>query len=342
LKRIPKLTKEQLTELKNFMHEKSTDKIEASRVQAILMLNQNIGYDVLEEITGYSKRQAFHLRRQYCAKGLDCIKTKKRPAKCLLTKQQRIEICELLKNKTPKDYEYENDYWTTAIVGHLIKQMYGVHYKSKTPIYILFREAKMSFHKPGFHYDRRDQAKIDTWKQWAKPIIEEALKDDNTIILTGDEMMVTTQTTFQKIWLPLGQFPQITVSTNRKRRCVYGFVDLKTGREYAFKTIAANSEETVQILEQLAQLHPNKKIIIFWDNAIWHKSTLVKEFLGKTKYKFYLINFPPYAPDENPQEHVWKEGRAKITHNKFINNIDAIVDDLVNYLNSNTFRYKFL
>ena len=83
-------------------------------------------------------------------------------------------------------------------------------------------------------------------------------------------------------------------------------------------------------------------IVIVWDNAPWHRSNVVREFLAAHPGKFHLFAFPPYYPDENPQEHVWKAGRAKITHNVFIEKIDQASDDFVTYLNQSKFDYKFL
>lgn len=51
---------------------------------------------------------------------------------------------------------------------------------------------------------------------------------------------------------------------------------------------------------------------------------------------------PTYAPEENPQEHVWKSGRSECTHNTFIEDIDAATDELVEYFNKTKFPYKLL
>ena len=95
-------------------------------------------------------------------------------------------------------------------------------------------------------------------------------------------------------------------------------------------------------LNKKVKNHENEKIVIIWDNASCHKSALVKEFLAETTYDFYFINFPPYSPELNPQEHVWKQGRSEITHNNFIENIDKATDAFVEHLNSTLFQYKFL
>ena len=101
-------------------------------------------------------------------------------------------------------------------------------------------------------------------------------------------------------------------------------------------------QTTCEILEKIGRLYPNKKIIIFWDNAPWHRGLRVRDFLSETRHNFYLVNFPPYTPEENPQEHVWKTAREYVTHNKFLKNLERVAKDFVNYLNNSTFKYSLL
>jgi len=260
----------------------------------------------------------------------------------LLTEGQRKEIVKTITTSSPRSFGYDEDYWTTYILGALIKEQYNVFYKSKTSLYLFFKEAKFTYHKPDKQYKNRNQETIDNWLTHNKSKIQEALNDENTVVLVEDEMMLSTQTTTQKIWLPLGEFPKIDVSSKRQNRCIYGFLNIKTGHEHAFKTLRANSEESCGVLEKIGSLYKNQKILLIWDNASWHKSEKIKEFLQKTKHSFHLIQFPPYAPDLNPQEHVWKAGRSHVSHNEFIENIDQATNRFVKYLNDSFFEYKFL
>ena len=54
-----------------------------------------------------------------------------------------------------------------------------------------------------------------------------------------------------------------------------------------------------------------------WDNAKFHKGKLIRKALENDLSSFFLINFPPYAPDTNPQEHIWKWGKDQIANHQF-------------------------
>ncbi|PIQ07367.1 MAG: hypothetical protein COW72_00695, partial [Candidatus Nealsonbacteria bacterium CG18_big_fil_WC_8_21_14_2_50_37_10] len=92
---------------------------------------------------------------------------------------------------------------------------------------------------------------------------------------------------------------------------------------------------------KVREIYPKKKLLIFWDGAGWHRGSKVQEFIKQDK-NIQTIYFPRYAPEQNPQEHVWKSGRNKVTHNRFIQDIDSATDDLIKYFRSHKFNYSLL
>lgn len=312
------------------------------RSQAILMLADNQPIDLIGQITGFGRSQIFNWRKIYDDKGLSGIQSKPRKVKHLLTKTERQELAETLHNKTPKDLGYEQDYWTTGLLGYHIDKQYQVKYKSKTSYYLIFKESKFTFHKPGRVYQRRDEEKVKEWKTANKDRVKHALLEEpDTLILTADEMHLSNQTTVQKIWLPAGSYPKIEVASKRQSRSIYGFLNIKTGQETAFKTHWQNMYITAEVLRKLRAVYPKEKILLVWDKAPWHKGSKAQDFI-KADGNIEVIEFPGAAPEVNPQEHVWKAGRSQITHNQFITDIDQATDQFINYLNAATFDYDFL
>ena len=342
-KLIKKLTSQQIQELTNYKREHERSGTEAMRVLAIILFDSGSDSEFIKNLTEYDRKYASNLRRKYLKCGIASLDDRKgKLPRALLTKGQREEVVKNIKTLTPKAFGIDTDYWTTSIIAVLIKEQYNVQYKSRTPISLLFKEARFTYHKPDKQYRARNQQIIDQWITTNKPVIQAILDDKKTVVLVADEMMLSTQTTTQKLWLPKGEFPKIDVSSKREIRCIYGALNIKSGRAYAFKTMRANSKSSCDFLESLGNLYEGYKIILIWDNASWHKSAEIKDFLTKTKHNFHLINFPPYAPELNPQEHVWKAGRAQVTHNNFIADIDKAADQFVQFLNKDFFNYKFL
>lgn len=340
-----KLSNKQTIELRNIIYRNEHSSREVKRAQAIILIDKGIDTATISSLTGLGRSQIFNLRRRYLKKGLLAItdKNKKNPRE-LLTKKQRDEIIGSVKSKTPgqcDEYFEKNEYWTTGILGKYILRKYGVAYKSKTSLHLIFRQSKFTFHKPGRVYQKQDGAEVKKWRKMAKPILEKALADPDTIILCEDEMVLSTQTTFQKIWLPQGEYPKIEVSNKKENRSIYGFLNIKNGTEHAFKTDWQNMYITAEILKNIRKIYPREKLLLLWDGPGWHRGKEVISFI-KQDGRVATLHFPKYSPEENPQEHVWKKGRSAVTHNFTINDIDETTDEFVKYLNANKFNYSLL
>lgn len=321
----------------------SNDKDEIRKSQTILLLDEKNGLKLVKRLIGYGKTQAYTIKKRYLKEGIPSLSDKRKgKPKELLTKQQREEIIETVKTKRPKDCGYEREHWITSILGDWISRNFKVKYKSKTSLYLVFKQAQFTYHKPGRVYDKHDEKEVEAWKAETKPKLDRYLKEENTVLLAEDEMVLTTETTIQKVWLPAGEFPKIICTTGgRKRRSVYGFLNMKTGEEHAFKTEFQNMYQTKDILEEIRKIYPKQKIVLFWDNAGWHRGSVVQDWI-RNDGNIEIIHFPRYAPEENPQEHVWKSGREKVTHNEYIENIDVATDKLVEYFKRTRFGYSLL
>lgn len=101
-----------------------------------------------------------------------------------------------------------------------------------------------------------------------------------------------------------------------------------------------NSQTTIKFLKKLLKIYQNRKIFLIWDSAGWHKSKEIREFLlrinqGKTKLE--LFSFPPYTPEFNPQEHVWKALRQNITYNRLEKDFAVLIKDCLKFLRGTDF-----
>ena len=180
--------------------------------------------DFIEALTGYKRRQVFKYRAQFLKEGLCGIANKRKgKGKRLLSSNQRNEILTFLTTTTPKDHGYEVELWSTSVLADLIQEKYGVVYKSKKAFDLLFEEAKFSFHKPGQVYEKRDEEKVLAWKKEIKPKLSKAFEEPDVVVLCEDEMVLSSTTTFQKIWLKKGSIPRLSSPTPRKIKAFMGF-----------------------------------------------------------------------------------------------------------------------
>lgn len=65
-----------------------------------------------------------------------------------------------------------------------------------------------------------------------------------------------------------------------------------------------------------------KKILMVLDNARYHHAKMNKEFIKEIKSRMELIYLPPYSPELNPIEFLWKKTRRAVTHNRYFESLE--------------------
>jgi transposase len=150
-------------------------------------------------------------------------------------------------------------------------------------------------------------------------------------------MSLSQETLTKNVWYFKNQEPLIEAKRKGRSQSFYGALNLRTGKETAVKVKRQNSKASIAFLKKLGQTYTGKHILLLWDNASWHKSKEVKAFL-KTTSQFTLMNFPPYTPEFNPQEQIWKALRQNVTHNRFEKDFDVLIKECLRYLNRSNFK----
>jgi transposase len=76
------------------------------------------------------------------------------------------------------------------------------------------------------------------------------------------------------------------------------------------------------IKKMLRNAKTDKKILMVLDNARFHHAKINKEFLKSVRDRIKLLYLPPYSPDLNPIESLWKKTRRDVTHNRYFESLE--------------------
>ena len=76
-------------------------------------------------------------------------------------------------------------------------------------------------------------------------------------------------------------------------------------------------------LEELSNQYPEDMILLCCDGAAWHKSKSLQ--IPENIELFYI---PPYTPEMNPIEQIWKELRKLGFRNEIFSSLEKVVDRL--------------
>ena len=142
------------------------------------------------------------------------------------------------------------------------------------------------------------------------------LADPGVEIWYGEEVHFHLHTTITRMWAPKGRQPEIPSKPGRAKVGLFDAINPATG-ELFFKEVQNFNTQTFTgfLLEfhALRKERASKKIVLIVDNAAYHKKA-VRE-LGTREGQ--IVFLPPYSPDLNPMERVWRWTRRCCTHNKY-------------------------
>jgi hypothetical protein len=145
-----------------------------------------------------------------------------------------------------------------------------------------------------------------------KPLIHR----DDWEVFACDEVKMQQDAIIRQCWLKRGERTVIKVDRDKQSQSYIGFLNQKTFKCHLYEMPWQNSDEVLIAMEQFLQQYPDKHIAIIWDNAPFHKSHRIRAELKKHGLMecVHLIAMPPYAPDENPIEHVWNTAKLAVAN----------------------------
>ena len=130
------------------------------------------------------------------------------------------------------------------------------------------------------------------------------------------------------MWIaPEESDPVVLHEPTRKSVGYFGAVRLRDGKfVYRREENRFNADTFWTFLKQLrkASSHSGKKVYVISDNARYHHAKLHKQYRENCADRFVLDFLPPYSPDLNPIERVWKLTRKCGTHNVYFPTLESI------------------
>lgn len=289
------------------------------KAQAVLMRNKGLKYKDISDLVFKSQRTIKRWITDFSETRMASIfsgyENNENAAK--LTKEQKEEIAKTLK-KPPSEYGLPKKFWDTPALKKYLKAEFGMVYESARSYHFLLKFSNLSFKLPDKFDAKRDEELIDKRMKEIKDKIEDLI-NNGWEIYTADETRIMLEAITRKAWLKKGEKTIVKIERSNEYQNYLGLLNQKTFKCRLYELNWQNQEEIIKTLKQFLKLYPNKRVCIVWDNAKFHKGKLIRENLkkGKSLERLHLINFPPYAPDKNPTEHIWKTVKQKISNTQF-------------------------
>ncbi len=132
-----------------------------------------------------------------------------------------------------------------------------------------------------------------------------------------------------QMWVPPEvSAPVVFHHPTRKSVGYFGAIRIRDGKlVYRNEPEKFNGPTFHTFLKVLRKLtaRTSRQVVLLLDNARYHHAKIHKEWRNACKARFILDFLPPYSPELNPIERVWKLTRRLCTHNKYFPNLTQVI-----------------
>ena len=125
------------------------------------------------------------------------------------------------------------------------------------------------------------------------------------------------------MWIPPeDKDPVLLHAPTRKSIAVFGAVNLRSGQLVTMFASPFNADSFGVFLGQVARHRDRRRQnLLILDNASYHRQPTVPKHLR-------LDNLPPYSPELNPIERVWKLLRRLRVHNVYFETLERLTEEV--------------
>lgn len=154
-------------------------------------------------------------------------------------------------------------------------------------------------------------------------------QDPGVDLWAGDEVHFQQHGSRCRMWIPPEiQDPVLWHAPTRKSVGYFGAVRLRDGRLVTRReTSKFNAASFLGFLQQLreASRDSQRRVVMICDNASYHHAKAHLPWRQEQEKEFALEFLPPYSPDLNPIERVWKLTRRNCLHNRFFPGLEEVI-----------------
>jgi len=178
------------------------------------------------------------------------------------------------------------------------------------------------------------KANRDLQERWIREYhkLKQCLSKDETIcFMDGVHPTHNTHKSFG--WIKKGERKELCSNTGRKRLNLSGAIDLIDQKLHYQEDQMLNTEATIKFLKKIENAYPTKtKIHLFLDNARYYKNKEVLNHLKNSKIELHFL--PPYSPNLNPIERLWKWMKERVLYNTYYEYFDDFKKAIFGFLDS--------
>ena len=207
----------------------------------------------------------------------------------------------------------DNLYMDCALVIAYILLEFGKSY-SRSGVNRLLHELGFVYKKPKHVPGKADPARQSDFASRLQELM--AQKSPDARVYFMDAVHPQYNSTPAYGWILKGMDKELPANCGRQRLNLNGAIDAESHEAIVINSPTINADSTLELLERIEVANPEaESIYVVCDNAAYYHSRKVTEHLSSSRIT--LVFLPPYSPNLNLIERLWKFFRREVVNNRY-------------------------
>jgi len=296
--------------------------LEAMRERAVRSVQDGENPEVVADVLGINRSTIYSWLAQYRRGGWGALKAKPlfgRPPK--LDGKKLKWIFDTVTQKNPLQLKFSFALWTREIVATLIKDKFKISL-SLVSVGRLLAQLGITCQRPLHRALERDEALVQQWLKKEFSRIKALAQREKAEIYFGDAAHMRSDHHSGRTWGAKGETPVVLSTGARYRMSLISAVTSRGHMRFMIKEKGGvNADVFIEFLRRL-MIGNKGKIFLIVDRGPAHIAKKTKAFVAGLSDKLQLFYLPPYSPDRNPDELVWKHLKADTVGRTSITSLD--------------------
>jgi len=300
--------------------------LEAMRERAVRSVHDGESPETVARIIGINRSTIYGWLAQYRRGGWSALKAKPlfgRPPK--LDGKKLKWVYDTVTQKNPMQLKFAFALWTREMVAQLIKVKYNISL-SVVSVGRLLAQLGITCQRPLHRALERDEALVQQWLKQDYPKIKALAQREKADIYFGDAAHMRSDHHAGRTWGRKGETPVVSSTGARYRMSLISAVTSRGHMRFMIKpTGGVNADVFIEFLCRLL-IGSKNRIFLIVDRGPAHVAKKTKAFVASLGGRLRLFYLPPYSPDKNPDELVWKHLKADTVGRTSITSFDDFKD----------------
>jgi transposase len=275
------------------------------RLSACEALENGVSADEIVKVLKVSRASVFEWQKMYRAHGTGALRTKKtRGPKSKLDDGQMSQLLRLIAGNDPRQLSFGLALWTRGMIQELIFRQFGVRL-SVVSVGNVLAKLGLSPQRPLYRAYEQDPERVAEWKEKTFPQIQARAKKAGAAIFFADEASVRTSYHAGTTWAPVGKTPVVAGSGRTRSISMVSAISPRGELHFQVHETGIRQEEFLGFCKALIA-DAGRPVFLIMDNSQVHRAKILTAYAAESNGALTLFFLPPYSPELNPDEWVWK------------------------------------